>query len=61
MALGGVALILAAGFVHGALRPVLWLAAIAIRQRLRVSHNRHEVDAVLARRGVADPSLGDPA
>ena len=30
MALGGAALILAAGFVHGALRPVLWVAAIAV-------------------------------
>jgi low temperature requirement protein LtrA len=30
MGLSGAALILAAGFVHGSLRPVLWLAAIAI-------------------------------
>jgi low temperature requirement protein LtrA len=30
MALGGAALILAAGFVHGALRPTLWVAAIAV-------------------------------
>ena len=30
MALGGAALILAAGFAHGALRPVLWVAAIAV-------------------------------
>jgi low temperature requirement protein LtrA len=28
--LGGAALILAAGFVHGALRPMLWAAAIAV-------------------------------
>jgi low temperature requirement protein LtrA len=28
--LGGAALILAAGFVHGALRPMLWVAAIAL-------------------------------
>jgi low temperature requirement protein LtrA len=28
--LGGAALILAAGFVHGALRPMLWVAAIAV-------------------------------
>jgi low temperature requirement protein LtrA len=30
MALGGAALILAAGFVDGALRPMLWVAAIAV-------------------------------
>src|SRR6266536_3628920 len=29
-ALAGAALIIAAGFVHGALRPVLWLAALAL-------------------------------
>jgi len=29
-ALSGAALILAAGFVHGALRPLLWLAALAV-------------------------------
>jgi low temperature requirement protein LtrA len=28
--LGGAALILAAGFAHGALRPILWVAAIAV-------------------------------
>ena len=31
LALAGAALILAAGFVHGALRPLLWLAALARR------------------------------
>jgi low temperature requirement protein LtrA len=30
MGLSGAALILAAGFVHGSLRPVLWLAALAV-------------------------------
>jgi low temperature requirement protein LtrA len=30
MALGGAALIVAAGFVHGSLRPTLWLAALAV-------------------------------
>jgi low temperature requirement protein LtrA len=30
LALSGAALILAAGFVHGALRPLLWLAALAV-------------------------------
>jgi low temperature requirement protein LtrA len=30
MALGGSALIIAAGFVHGPLRPILWLAALAV-------------------------------
>jgi low temperature requirement protein LtrA len=30
MALGGAALIVAAGFVHGSLRPALWLAALAV-------------------------------
>jgi low temperature requirement protein LtrA len=30
LALAGAALILAAGFVHGALRPLLWLAALAV-------------------------------
>ena len=29
-ALAGAALIIAAGFVHGGLRPVLWLAALAV-------------------------------
>jgi low temperature requirement protein LtrA len=29
-ALGGATLIIAAGFVHGALRPMLWLAALAV-------------------------------
>jgi low temperature requirement protein LtrA len=30
MALGGAALILVAGFVHGTVRPMLWLAAVAV-------------------------------
>jgi low temperature requirement protein LtrA len=30
MALAGAALIVAAGFVHGSLRPILWLAALAV-------------------------------
>ena len=30
MALSGAALILAAGFVHGGLKPILWLAALAV-------------------------------